>query len=200
MSNRSNELNLIFSTPVWTSRVASYEEVNQKMYDYIKSLESINPAGIKKSNLLGWHSESFNLEADEPKFFVNSISKNLNQMFDDMGWDLAKQDVRITSMWSIINKRNASNYRHIHSNNYISAAYYIKAPKNCGNIIFHDPRSEAVFRHPRISKQNELNTNVYAVEPKEGLLVLFPSYLHHSVNSNQSEDERIVISFNINLI
>ena len=77
------------------------------MYDYIKSLESINPAGIKKSNLLGWHSESFNLEADEPKFFVNSISKNLNQMFDDMGWDLAKQEVRITSMWSIINKRNA---------------------------------------------------------------------------------------------
>ena len=69
-----------------------------------------------------------------------------------------------------------------------------------GNIIFHDPRSEAVYRHPRMAKQNELNTNVYAVEPKEGLLVLFPSYLHHSVNLNQSEDERIVISFNINLI
>ena len=75
-------------------------------------------------------------------------------MFDNMGWDLAKQEVKITSMWSIINKRNASNYRHIHSNNYISAAYYIKAPKNCGNIIFHDPRSEAVYRDARIAKQS----------------------------------------------
>ena len=102
-------------------------------------------------------------------------------------------------MWSIINKESASNSRHIHSNNFISAAYYVKAPESCGDIVFHDPRSSAVIRHPKILKPNKLNSNVFTIQPKEGLLVLFPSYLHHSVDLNRSKEERIVISFNIDL-
>ena len=44
-----------------------------------------------------------------------------------------------------------------------------------------------------------LNAQVNGVNPKEGALVLFPSYLDHSVNENLSNDERIVISFNIRI-
>jgi len=40
---------------------------------------------------------------------------------------------------------------------------------------------------------------VNSVEPVEGGLVLFPSYLDHSVNPNLSSEERIVISFNLNI-
>ena len=112
--------------------------------------------------------------------------------------------VRISNYGAIsktfINKKDASNTSHIHSNNYISAAYYIKAPKNCGDIIFYDPRSVTTFRHPKISKPNKLNKNIFSVQPKEGLLVLFPSYLYHSVDINETDEERIVLSFNINLI
>ena len=200
MDKKNSDLLHMFSTPIWTSMVENSEEINAKMYDYIKSLQSKNKEGISKSNVEGWHSDYFNLELEEPRFFLNSISSYLNKVFEDMGWDLQKQKVKVTSMWSIINKKNSSNARHIHSNNYISAAYYIKAPKNCGNIIFYDPRSEAVFRHPIISKPNKLNTNSFSIEPKEGLLVLFPSYLNHSVDLNNSDEERVVISFNIDLI
>ena len=37
------------------------------------------------------------------------------------------------------------------------------------------------------------------IKPEDGLLVLFPSYLEHSVNPNLSNSKRIVISFNITL-
>ena len=40
---------------------------------------------------------------------------------------------------------------------------------------------------------------VNSITPVEGSLVLFPSYLDHSVNANLSSEERIVISFNIKL-
>ena len=46
---------------------------------------------------------------------------------------------------------------------------------------------------------NYLNAMVNSVTPVEGGLVLFPSYLDHSVNENLSDDERIVISFNVTL-
>ena len=116
-----------------------------------------------------------------------------------MGWDLQKNQPEVTSMWTIINPKNASNSRHIHSNNFISAAYYVQAPSNSGNIIFYDPRSANVIRTPTIARANKLNSNIFSIEPKEGLLTLFPSYLHHSVDTNLSNDDRIVISFNVNL-
>jgi len=200
MTKRNSELNLAFSTPIWTSIIPNFHELNEKLYKYIKELYINNPDGITKSNLLGWHSEDFDLESDQPKYFINSISPCLNDAFLDMGWDVVNQKVKITSMWSVINKKNASNSRHIHSNNYISAAYYVKAPENCGDIVFHDPRSVTTFRYPKISKQNKLNSNVFTIQPKEGLLALFPSYLYHSVDLNRTNEERIVISFNINLI
>ena len=200
MSKRITDIYHIFSTPIWTGIVPNYKEINIKMSSYIASLRSTNTEGVKKSNVSGWHSENFDLQDAEPLFFVNSISSVFNESLVDMGWDLEKNKLKITGMWSIINPTNASNARHIHSNNFISAAYYIKAPDNCGDIIFYDPRSANVIRSPVINSKNKLNSTIFSVTPKEGLLVLFPSYLHHSVNSNESDEERIVISFNLNLI
>mgnify|MGYP003302717124 CR=1 FL=1 len=73
----------------------------------------------------------------------------------------------------------------------------LKAPKNCGDIIFYDPRPAPVFYYPTALSSNLLNAQVNSVTPKEGALILFPSYVDHSVNENLSNDERIVISFNI---
>lgn len=200
MNNRNIDINLIFPTPIWTTILPDFEQINIRMIKYIDGLKNTDPVGKKKSNLIGWHSHSFNLQDSDPKFFVNSISPMLNESLNDMGWDLKKNILKITSMWTIINPTNASNSRHIHSNNFISAAYYIKSPENSGNIVFHDPRSAKVIMSPLIGTSNKLNSTIFSVTPKEGLLVLFPSYLHHSVEINNSDSERIVISFNLNLI
>tara|TARA_Y100001970_G_scaffold293993_1_gene445461 strand:- start:16537 stop:17139 length:603 start_codon:yes stop_codon:yes gene_type:complete len=199
MNDRISDLNLFFCTPVWTSIVPNFEKINQDLLSYIYSLKESDPEGIKRSNFKGWHSGHFNLENLEPKNFINAIQNPLKESFHDMSWDLNKQKVKITSMWSIINTKESLNERHIHGNNYISAAYYVKAPKNCGNIVFYDPRSAPTYHHPFSTKPNKLNSNSHSIEPKEGLLILFPSYIHHSVEVNKSDDERVVISFNITL-
>ncbi len=199
MTNRISEINLFFSTPVWTCIVPNYQNINVSILEYIYELKSKDPKGLKRSNFKGWHSNNFDLNEPKPKEFVNSIQTPLKELFNDMEWDLFKQKIKITSMWSIVNTKEAFNGRHIHGNNHISAAYYVKAPEKCGNIVFYDPRSAPAFNHPIIKKPNKLNSDSHSIKPKEGLLVLFPSYLHHSVEVNQSNDERIVISFNINL-
>ena len=117
----------------------------------------------------------------------------------DMNWEREKQVAKINNMWAIINSGGAANLRHQHGNSTISAAYYVRAPKNCGDIVFYDPRPAPVYSHPNVSGPNFLNAQVNGISPKEGVLVLFPSYLDHSVNENKSNEERIVISFNIRL-
>jgi len=72
--------------------------------------------------------------------------------------------------------------------------------KNAGDLIFFDPRQANVFHHPTSKEANSLNCQVQSVTPRSGTLVLFPSYLEHKVAENLSNEERIVVSFNVSLI
>ena len=41
--------------------------------------------------------------------FINLISPNINNVLNDMNWEISKQTVKISSMWAIINIGGASN-------------------------------------------------------------------------------------------
>ena len=193
-------MHLFFSTPIWINEISNHESINKELKNYIYNQREKTPEGAKKSNVNGWHSEEFDLKDENLKNFISEISKNIGNAINDMGWDLETQVVKITSMWSIINNKDAFNEKHHHGNSALSAAYYVKAKQNAGNIVFFDPRQANVFHHPASKEVNNVNAQVQSVTPKAGTLVLFPSYLEHKVNPNLSEDERIVISFNVALI
>jgi len=195
----NNNMHIFFSTPIWTSKINSFEEINDEMHRYIISQKKKDPLGIVKSNFKGWHSKNFNLQDKEPKKFIESIKNNINDSLNSMNWDLKSQSANIKGMWAIINEQGAWNQKHHHSNSDISAAYYVEAHDNCGDIVFYDPRPARVYKHPISIEPNNLNATVNSIKPEPGLLVLFPSYLEHSVNPNISDKKRIVISFNLSL-
>ncbi len=193
-------MHLFFSTPVWISQIDNYETINNNLKKFIYDQKENSPKGVHKSNISGWHSEQFDLQDDNLKSFLNALKPKIEEAIIDMGWDIKNQIVKITSMWSIINKKNSFNEKHHHGNSALSAAYYVKADQDSGDIVFYDPRHAFIFAHPEASKINELNAQVKSITPKAGTLVLFPSFLEHSVKPSQSDDDRIVISFNISLI
>lgn len=189
--------NLFFPTPVWTLQIDNYKNINEEMYTYIKELQNKDQIGISKSNLKGWHSKDFNLNEKQPQNFISLIHSSIEQVMHDMNWDKQKQIAKINNMWAIINTGGSANLRHQHGNSTISGAFYVRAPENAGDIIFYDPRPAPIYSHPNALSPNSLNAQVNGISPKEGALILFPSYLDHSVNENKSNEERIVISFNL---
>ena len=194
------DMHLFFSTPVWIKQLNNFENINDELKSYIYQARKENPDGVKKSNVNGWHSQGFDLKNQSLKNFITEISNNIGSAIKDMNWDLETQTARITNMWAIINKDRAFNERHHHGNSSLSAAYYVKAEKNAGDLIFFDPRQANVFHHPTSKEANSLNCQVQSVTPRAGTLVLFPSYLEHKVAENLSNEERIVVSFNVSLI
>ena len=194
-----NKPNLFFPTPVWTLQLGDYQSINKQMYKFIKNTQSNDQKGINKSNIKGWHSKDFNMQENEPKNFIKFILPAIEQVITDMNWEKQKQSININNMWAIINTGGSANLRHQHGNSTISGAYYVRAPKSSGDIVFYDPRPAPVYTYPKAQKPNLLNAQVNGISPKEGALVLFPSYLDHSVNENLSNEERIVISFNISI-
>ena len=102
-------------------------------------------------------------------------------------------------MWAIINKKNDFNVIHTHPNCYLSAAFYVKGPKDCGRFLIECPNIARRYAYPEVEKKNELNTEVAGIDVKEGDLLIFPGYLPHKVAKNESDEDRIVISFNVDV-
>jgi hypothetical protein len=105
----------------------------------------------------------------------------------------------MTGMWGIINPPGSRNNVHTHPYNYLSGVFYLKAPKKCGNIVFLEPKPQSeVLSPPKKEKASIHLAHSVQWEPVENSLIFFPSWLQHEVQTNYSNDDRVIISFNIN--
>jgi len=191
-----------FPQPIFQYKVKNYKTHNEDLSKYIYDLYENDKEGLARSNRGGWHSKPFNLkEKDKPPFnFFMEIQSYVADTFKEYGWRYTPGKVSLTEMWAIINKKNNFNLEHTHPNNYLSAAYYVKAPENCGSFNVSNPNQVAKERIAISDKRTEFNQNIAQIKPVAGDLLLFPAYLPHSVGMNLSEEDRIVISFNIDIL
>ena len=53
---------------------------------------------------------------------------------------------------------------------------------------------------PKANGITELNALTAKINVTEGDLLIFPAYLPHSVEENKSDEDRVIISFNIDVL
>lgn len=106
--------------------------------------------------------------------------------------------LRVTDCWFNVYGPKDGQEIHHHANNILSGSYYVKAPAGCSGIMFHSPRADLMLVPP-LTGLNALNETIVEMPVREGILVLFPSWLKHSVRPSPTADERISISFNISM-
>tara|TARA_X000000368_G_scaffold93609_1_gene71561 strand:+ start:88 stop:690 length:603 start_codon:yes stop_codon:yes gene_type:complete len=197
MSN--HETIKLFPEPIFKYQFKNYKIINNELEKYIYKLYEEDNNGLERSNRGGWHSKNFRLaekDSIQQKFAIQ-VQDYILKTFQSLGWKIKDKNIRIKEMWAIINKKNDFNVIHTHPNCYLSAAYYVKAPKDCGNFKVESPNIAKRYAYPEIANQNELNVEVASINISEGDLLLFPAYLPHKVGKNESDEDRIVISFNV---
>jgi len=101
----------------------------------------------------------------------------------------------ITGCWANIAPPGGQHAMHSHPNNYLSGVYYAKVPEDGSAIQFEDPRTQCNVMMPPRSEYNETNSGRVSMPVQAGLLVMFPSWLIHSVGINTGNTERVSISF-----
>ena len=154
---------------------------------------------ITRSNQGGWHSKD-NLHNDiHFKNIHDKICEALNAFVKQFDYDNEKYFLNIVNMWSIVNKKYDYNELHSHSNSLWSGVYYVKAPENCGKINLYDPRPQAhcVQHQTKTKELSSLNFTKISFTPSDGKCLIFPGWLQHNVEPNMSNDDRIIISFNV---
>lgn len=144
-----------------------------------------------------WQSEQALHRRAEFKEFVACVDKLAQGVlrFLRVGCDAFE----ITGCWANVLAPGAEHKMHAHPNNYLSGVYYLRTHPGADTINFHDPRAQTAIIRPPVVELTAENTDQVVVNVGDGSLLMFPSYLQHSVDTNRSDRERISISFNIML-
>ena len=188
------ELYQLFITPFFKKKVKmDNTAMIKKLYD----LKEENKKGTPRSNVGGWHSGLHLYKLPEFKEITIEILRCAKECFGHLD---AAEDMhpKLEAMWGMINPPGSRNNVHTHPNSFLSGVYYMKVPEKSGQITFLDPRPQAeildVFK-----KDNQNISLAHSVDlpPEEKSLIFFPSWLQHQVMTNLSQEDRIVLSFNI---
>ena len=151
--------------------------------------------GVQKTNYKGWHSTTDMASKPEYQHLVNEIKIMCKDVFKEEWLD---REPVLGNMWANINPKDGLNQPHIHPNSLFSGVYYIKSNPQAGRLRIYDPRPGVQIVMP-IRKEGQLPKHLWRdvnLDPIPGRIIMFPAWLWHSVEPNQSNDLRISISFN----
>lgn len=143
----------------------------------------------------GWQSEQALHLRDEFQELVSCVNKATKGILRFLR--MGQEAHEITGCWATVLAKGGLHKAHSHPNNFLSGVYYVRVQPGADTINFHDPRRQTYVIRPPVVELSAENTDQVVVKVTNGTLLMFPSYLEHSVDSNMSEEERISISFNL---
>ena len=142
-----------------------------------------------------WQSDQDFHKFDEIRELVSCVNDAEGRVLEFL--KIAEDDFEITGFWANMNAHGAAHGMHGHPNNFLSGVYYVQTGEGADTINFHDPRSQTDIIKPPVTGLTAENTDQVVVNVKNGNLLVFPSWLAHSVDASRGDDTRISISFNI---
>tara|TARA_A100001388_G_C28665965_1_gene449130 strand:+ start:134 stop:772 length:639 start_codon:yes stop_codon:yes gene_type:complete len=195
----------LFPTQFWTAELnENIEQLQNEAYLIRKN----DKDGVRKSNsgLQGYHSKDIRDLNNLPgtNLLLGQIINTVNAIHQ-----VSRQgELQLTNFWINISGKGSSNTPHTHSGLTYSGVFFIKIPKEMkgGRFLFYRNFNEADFistaymGHFKEGYQMKgYDYPINTILPKENMLVVFPSWVPHAVETNLSDEERISLSFNFKL-
>ena len=122
----------IFPVPIHIFDVNGFDGVKNELIDYAYNLKK-EDEGVSISNYGGWQSSGFEIVNEDDvlhSFLINCLSDfpSLKKSIDMFVYG-----------WINVNKPGDYNIKHTHPTSDLSGVLWVKAPENCGNIVFDSP-------------------------------------------------------------
>ena len=184
---------LWWATPVWECPVEDID--NKSIAEYCYKVRDEKP-GVNISNRGGWHSGEL----------ITPIPSALKQLFNELTVFvndvpqryMGTSNLILGNWWININGKYDYNESHDHQNSVLSGTYYVQVPEeNMGDLILHRGDNAEFFLTSKVEREQTMaNAMAIPCPVKESMFYLFPSWVKHSVERNESDKERISIAFN----
>lgn len=146
----------------------------QALAELQTSVPDSTPSNVKAAYMSPWKSHALNTKLVPLCQTVASLGQYCAKLL--AGRDLASMNLglAVTDCWCAIYEDNDSAIRHNHFPADFAAVAYLEAEENCAPLVFAGKQS---------------------VQPKPGMLILFPGLLDHEVPPTAGR--RTVVAFNM---
>lgn len=188
-----DELLSLFPTPVL---IAQYPLPYEKELEYIRALPCRREnKGGDAGNVI-----HYNRQSEDTFVLDNPELSNIRAFIQSKIYKFVKEimnstdDLVITQSWINKSGKGESHHEHVHPNSLVSGVWYPVINEQLPPIQFRSKSQRDVSL--QCEKFNNFNSATFLLPMKAGELIIFPSNLTHSVPANQSETERISLSFN----
>lgn len=184
-----DELLSLFPIPVL---IAQYPISYEKELEYIHTL----PYSDKKIENFSYHNQqskdTFVLDKPELQniriFIESKVHKFVKEIMN------FNNELVITQSWINKSTKGQCHQEHVHPNSIVSGVWYPVISDESPPIKFYNKNQRDISLE--YERFNNFNSSTFLLPLKSGELIIFPSNLKHSVPVNQSETERISLSFN----
>ena len=183
----------LFSVPIYTNHL-QYDK--DKILPYIINLK---------------YQETFRREDVTDKLGFLTVDKHVldHPIFANLKHTILKEIENFLHKSLIINKRyqifeswitktppNCKSNYHTHSSIF-SGVFNLDTIKNSGELMFNNFNAKHIFDEDEFLHGNYLNAQKWVIDPKDGLLVMFPSHIHHKISTNLSNQDRYSLAFDV---
>ena len=191
----------IFPKPFWSSLLeVNIVDLQKECFEIRNDIPGKNKSNLGQNS---YHSPNLLNLQNPPK--ILKLMKQITNCIQTIHQQSRRENVRLVDFWININGKGGSNVPHTHPGAKYSGVFYIKVPKEMkgGNLFFLRDYNETYltsqenmgfFKEGYKFLPNDLPK--IPVKPVEKLLIVFPSWLPHSVEFNDTDEERISLSFN----
>lgn len=197
------EIRTLFATEVFTANLNDPRLVDA-LVAAAHSMATDDRAGKAwcKAHGYGGYTSYASLD-DLPTRYTDfaTLKRRLDRLAADyaarLALDLGSRRLRLDSLWVNVLKPGAGHSGHIHPHSVISGTCYLAVPAGSGGLRLEDPRLTAQMAAPtRRADAAEHQKPFVTLEPAEGVVFLWESWLRHEVMPNRARTERISASFN----
>ena len=199
----------LFSTPFIMDRLQSAEGI-AVLREVIMAEKARDTHGVRISNIGGWHSntEMLHWGGEAARALAHKAIQLADESMVNLGAQQGREYGWMPEMWGNVSTYGNANQYHTHPGAFWSAVAYIDDgydgdpnPALGGELQLLDPRMPMVrmtaldLRLKDIDGQ--VQNNEPMVRPSSGLIVMFPSWLQHSVRAFYGSGTRISIAINL---
>ncbi len=188
----------ILHTDIWFHMLPDFDKINSELKKEILTHQMEQPQRDPMANPGCWRGSREYLYWRTLREHILANLRAIHRYYIDMGAPCAPlenfgDDRFEMNYWANVNKKGSTNAMHTHSKWHWSGCYYVQG-KGTGKI--------ALYSTPYLNQQVTYGLpfgQSFTLDPADGLLLMFPSYLLHEVLSNPSDRQRINIAFNVRI-
>jgi len=182
-----------FPTVIWSTFLDNVDILELKKFAYDRKRNDI---GRTISNVSGYQSSDIR-QNDCTE--IDKLVKILNKEIYNCCEQISFPPLKINNLWININPPGAYNLLHNHQGSLLSGVFYVDSTTQHGNIEFERGDNAEYFLPKVIPRQTYFNLYKATYAARTNALLIFPSWVKHSVLQNQAKNDRISISFNYGL-